>query len=454
MNNITSIGSREASIKERNVLRDLASRVMEISTSPLIKERKSAWKASNDLKSKRPLILVETIAMEGFKDESKILCTDPFLRDVEKALREMIRHYTDIDDDYVIEPYYRIPWRIKNSGFGVNFGEKHAINYKGDNTAYSFDYPIKHIEDIEKLKHNQFTVFKTDTQALANKLDNAIGDIMPIRIGGLDLIFTEWDGIFSLNTDAINSDGSRRYLGYTPFIGSYFIGIGFSMFKLMGNENLMYWSYDHPDVIHALADFICKDRINFFQWIQNEGLIDSNADNQIIGSGPLGYVSCLPEPSHSSNHLSINHIWGWAEAQEAGIFSPDMFNEFFLPYIAKVANKFGLISYGCCEKLEDRVQNILNKISNIRSVAISPWNSDKKMAEILGNKYTYCRKIMPSYISAENVEWGLLEKEIKDIHNATKDCNLQLVIRDVYDINRDFKRLTTWAKLARKILGI
>ena len=35
----------------------------------------------------------------------------------------------------------------------------------------------------------------------------------------------------------------------------------------------------------------------------------------------------------------------------------DYFAAFVLPYLAKLAERFGLIYYGCCERIDDRVES-------------------------------------------------------------------------------------------------
>ena len=448
---ITSPGAAEATPSERRVLRELAARIMEIAVSPRMDERRNAWRASHDLNASRPVILVETIAVDGFKDKSKLNCSDPYLRDVEMTFREYIRHYEEINDDFVIDPVFRIPWKIRSSGYGIDLGEKYPVN-AGLGIAYSYDYFIKQPEDIEKLSYNTHTVLRDDTAKLVHKAESAFGDIMPVKPGGLDLIHTEWDGLFSTCEHAVAEDGSRRYVGYTPSVGCYFIGICMMVYKLLGNENLSLWAYDHPETIHKIASFVCEDRIRFFKWAENEGLFLSNTGSHLIGSGPLGPVSVLTKPPDA--RANLRDIWGWAEAQEAEIFSPDMYEEFFLPYIAKACELFGLISYGCCEKLTDRVGRTLARIPNIRNVAVSPWNDDSVMAGLLGKQYSYCRKIIPGNMSKKEADFGIMKAELKGIVKAAGDCNLQVCVRDVYDVHGDISRLSKWADMAKGVLGI
>jgi len=446
--------SYSADPKDRDTLRSLADKIVEYAGTPDMAERKRLWKCSNYLESERPMILVETIAVEGFKDEGELVCKDPYLRDIEKSLRESIRHYEMLNDDFVIEPYYRIPWKIKISDYGINLGEHHAVDGTGRDLAYSFDYPVKSPDDLSKLNKRQYEVFRDDTLALSEKVDSVFGDILPVRLGGIDLVFTEWDGIFSMVKDAVDEHGNRRYLGYTPFIGDYFIGLAMDMYKLLGNENLMLWPYDHPDELKWLGNFLMEDRIAFFKWLEEEKLLDINADNQLIGSAPYGYTSALPDISKNPSSTKLRDVWGWAEAQEAQLYGPEMFEEFVLPFLAEVCKLFGLISYGCCETLDEKFPSIKRAIPNIRNVAVSPWSNAFKMADQLGKDYVYCKKPLPSNISGYSANRHGMEKELIETLEAAKDCNLQLILRDVYDVNGDIQRLQEWVELARRILKI
>ena len=63
-----------------------------------------------------------------------------------------------------------------------------------------------------------------------------------------------------------------------------------------------------------------------------------------------------------------------------------MYKEFFLPYLARLSERFGLIYYGCCERVDDRLEMIVEAIPNLRSVSVSGWSDLAKTAAILGKK--------------------------------------------------------------------
>ncbi len=449
------VGAARAGEKDKSLLRALAGRVMEIASSPKMDERRRAWRASHDLKSYRPVLVFETFAVEGFKDEAALQCEDPYLRDVEKHFREMIRHYEEIDDDFVVDPCFRVPWKFRSSGYGIDMGLQRGVDAENRDIAYSYDYFVKKPEDIDRLSHNTHTVFREDTEALAEKVADAVGDILPVHIGGLDIVFTEYDGMSALCKEAEwpgGPGGGKRYVGYTPFWGDYCLAICMAVYKLLGNDNLSFWPYDYPDDLKRLFRFIRDDRIMFYEWAEKEGLLTSNANGAMIGSGPMGCVSDLATDSLEPTTLS--RLWGWCEAQEAEIYSPEMFAEFCLPYLKEAGDRFGLITYGCCEKLTDRLELALAAMQNIRTVSVSPYNDDRVIADIVGNRYGYCRKVHPTPLSVKQADYDWMRRELAEIASATRDCHLQVAVRDVYDVHGDFARMGKWASLVREALGM
>ena len=73
----------------------------------------------------------------------------------------------------------------------------------------------------------------------------------------------------------------------------------------------------------------------------------------------------LPAPG-AKEKVTLKDVWGWAESQEAANISPAMYKEFVLPYLAKLSERFGLVYYGCCERVDDRIEMIIDAIPNLR----------------------------------------------------------------------------------------
>ena len=98
---------------------------------------------------------------------------------------------------------------------------------------------------------------------------------------------------------------------------------------------------------------------------------------------------------------------------------------------------------------------IKNAIPNLRTVSVSGWNDFEKVAEMIGKDYVYCRKPTPAHMSNAG-DWELMEKDLSVTYEATKKhgCSTELIVRDVYDVGGDMKRLPQWVELAKKTFGI
>ncbi|HSV31475.1 MAG TPA: hypothetical protein VLH40_05560 [Atribacteraceae bacterium] len=415
--------------REKHRIRELATRWAEIAASHEMKERKRLWKALKDLKPVRPMVLFETLSVAGFVTDQELQCENSLLRNVEKTMLYHIRQYEQLHDDIVLETYFRVAWKVTRSDYGVPIVEHHAEN----SLAYVSNFPIQHPEDYNKLKKRTYSVDRDQTLALKNLLEEIFGDILPVRLGNYDYFFPD--------------------LGFTPFTGNNFIGITMDLFKLMGNDNMLLWTYDRPDELHRFLRYLCDDRLTFYRWLKDEELLDFNTDNQFAGPSSYGYVSALPALD-SKDQVDFKDVWAWPESQESTPLSPAMFDEFFLPYIAEVANLFGLTYYGCCEPVHDRIEHIIKALPNLRAVSVSGWSDLSKMAEVLGTQYVYSRKPTPAHISSKFPDWDAAEKDIRDTFNAARDCCLEFIVRDVYDVDGDLSRLRRWVDMARSILGI
>ncbi|MGC8780096.1 MAG: hypothetical protein ACP5UQ_04440 [Anaerolineae bacterium] len=49
--------------------------------------------------------------------------------------------------------------------------------------------------------------------------------------------------------------------------------------------------------------------------------------------------------------------------------------------------------------------------------------------------------------------WDELEQDLDETLAAARDCNLEIIYRDVYRINGDRPRLTKWVQMVRSRIG-
>lgn len=405
---------------------------MEHAADPIMAERRRQWRAIKDLKAEKPMILVETCMLSDYIGQDELVCEDPYLRNIEKSLFEIVRHADEIGDDIVVDPYFRIPWELEIGDYGVPIEAYHAISCDGSDLGYSFNFGVQSEADAQKLHLRDRSVKREESVQRKEQLEDIFGDILPVRLGGFD----------PFDPDP----------GYRPWLGNLWGGLTMDLFKLVGNNNLLYWVYDKPGLIHRMMELIRDDRQAHFQFLEREGLLYQNTDTWMPCPGSYGFVSDLPESTENGDDVRLKDCWVWVESQESEPVSPKMFSEFFLPYIAEVSRPFGLAYWGCCEGLHDRFPYVKEAIPNLRAVSVSGWSDLFQMGEMLGKEYVYSRKPTPAYISGVYPDWELAEKDVRDTLTAAKDCNLELCFRDIYTVDGDRSRLARWVQITRALM--
>jgi hypothetical protein len=418
--------------KEVQTLRGLAARWQEHAHHPVMKERRWQWQAVKDLRAQRPMILVETCMLPDYIAQEELVCRDPYLRNIEKSLFEIVRHADEIGDDLVVDPYFRIPWAIEISDYGVPIRAFHALAVTGSDLGYSFNFGVQSEADFRKLHLRARRVNREESLRQQAMLEDIFGDILPVKLGGFDYFDPD--------------------PGYRPWLGNLYGGLTMDLFKLIGNDNLLFWLYDNPPLLHKLMVLIRDDRQAHFRFLEQEGLLYQNTDTWMPCPGSYGFVSDLPPSDQDGGEVLLKNCWCWTDSQESAPISPAMFNEFFLPYIAEVTRPFGLTYYGCCEAVHDRFEYIAKAIPNLRAVSVSGWSDLFRMGELLGRQYVYSRKPTPAYISGGHPYWDLIEKDVRDTLAAAKNCNLEFCYRDIYTIDGDRPRLARWVQMTRALM--
>jgi hypothetical protein len=398
-----------------------------------MEERRRLWRAIKDLKSERPVILVETCMLSDYVGREELVCGDPYLRNVEKSLREIVRHADEIGDDIVVEPCFRVPWTVEIGDYGVPIQARRAVAADGSDVGYTYNFAVRSGEEVDRLHTRARRVDRAESARQKGLLEDIFGDILPVRLGGYDPFFLE--------------------PGYHPWLGNLYAGLTMDLFKLIGNDNLLLWVYDRPELIHRVMGILRDDRQAHFRFMESEGLLYRNGDTWMSCPGSYGFVSDLPADGDEGARVALGDCWCWTESQESAPISPAMFGEFFLPYIADVTTPFGLTYYGCCEGLHDRFPLVEKAISNLRAVSVSGWSDLRRMGEMLGRKYVYSRKPTPAYISGPNAYWDLLEKDVRETLKAARDRHLEICFRDIYTVGGDRARLRRWVEMTRAMMN-
>jgi hypothetical protein len=69
----------------------------------------------------------------------------------------------------------------------------------------------------------------------------------------------------------------------------------------------------------------------------------------------MPYAEELQSPAPNVNSVKRGELWGFFAAQEWEGTSPQQHDEFLLQYQLSIMKHFGLVDYGCCEELTEKI---------------------------------------------------------------------------------------------------
>jgi len=400
------------STQDRQVLRRLAAQVAELAARPVEQQKRALWYRHNALEPTRPLIFCDP---ENSWDEiippAQLECEGELARGWEVTLRKEIFWGAHMGDDRVIEPYFNVPHVYIESDWGM-----HETRTGGqDGGSYVWDAPLKSYADLERLHFPQIVIDHEATDRVLDLARETLGDLLAVR-----LKTTWW----------------------------WSVGMTWLLIRLRGLAQIMYDMFDHPDGLHRLMAFLRDGHQARLDFLEQNGLLSLNNDGSYVGSGGFGWTHELPQPDFDG-HVRTRDLWALAESQETVGISPHMFAEFVFPYQLPLLERFGLSCYGCCEPLDKRWP-IVEQIPNLRRVSVSPWSERAQMAERLGDRYIYSMKPSPTDLAMDALDEERIRTELRAALRATRDCRVEVIMKDNHTIRNDPQRVVRWVQIARQ----
>ncbi|MFV0529073.1 MAG: hypothetical protein ACK5MN_10190 [Lachnospiraceae bacterium] len=399
--------------KERERLRQLANVQLEIANSEKNIIRTREWIDHNAMRGKRPMIHLE---IDNFTQEillPQMQCESPMARKIEERLLHNYFNMQVLDDDKVVAPYFGVWWELDMKPWG--FDVKKEVADDGG-LGQHFTEQVEELgEEMDKFKPSDFRIKLEETNQYFEAAQEAFGDILPVKRVGKSM--TCW-----LTQDIVH---------------------------IMGMQNMCYALYDYPDefmqILHQLAD----DYMAFFRKWEADGLLYPTAGYEECNQGSI----CLTDELPSDGKVGLNQIWLHMDSQETINVSPVMFEEMIWDAYKKVADQFGMVSFGCCDPLE-RLWPSLSQLKNLRKASISPWTDEAYMGEVLKNTKTiYQRKPSPNYLGvSEKLDEEAWREHIATTLRYAKDCKVELTIRDVYTIHNDIDKAKRCVEIMKECI--
>ena len=417
---IRRMEERKTMLQDEQILRELVKEYREAALSDKNQKKKEMHIALNDLKMTKPVLLIDELPWHELNNEGELtcLCQDPYLREIETYLRQMLYRYRHIPGDMVLPPEIKVSKIIHTTGIGISVRED--IKSTDDLNRIVSHHFIDQMQDescLELFHNEEITYDKEGSERRLEMVSNMLGDLLPVRLVGSPWCFdTLWDDVATLH------------------------GVGQILIDLL----------DRPDYMHAVAEKLTGIFLDKVRQYEELNLFEGLQDTVHCTSA---YTSELPSKDCDGVHFKAKDVWGRGAAQVFVSVSPAMREEFDIPYMSRAMEPFGLVYYGCCEPLHNQI-DIISKIPHLRKITVTPWADYDIAAEQIGKNYVYSAKASAATVALNNMNDDVVRAEIKKITDACyrNNCNFELVLKDVSTVSYHSDHLERWEKIAREFI--
>ena len=400
---------------DRDILRELATRYMAYATSDKNKEKRELWRALNNLGMQKPMIAIDQMPWHELDVDGFLQCKvqDPYFWGVEWTLRSEIYKWEHLPADMVLSPYISLPRPIHNTGVGIET-RRLAHSSTGQIQTHLFEDQFEELEDVAKIQTPVVTIDRAREAEIVETAKDIFDGIAPVRLRGFQLHAGLWDQI------------------------TFWKGV----------ENCYIDLIDRPELIHAIVGRYTDATLAMLDQINELGVYDASCPIchcSYIYSDRLGvgdWEQDIPNPTTYDG-------WTYSMAQLFTAVSPAINEEFEVPYMSKIFSRFGSVYYGCCERLDDRL-DIIDRMPNIRKVSCSPWSDRDHFAATLPKKYIMSNKPNPGFLAHTTFDEELVRKDLRHTISAAKahGLGLEFLLKDITTVRGDPKRLWRWSEIA------
>ncbi|MGI6176593.1 MAG: hypothetical protein ACOYJC_10650 [Christensenellales bacterium] len=353
---------------------------------------------------------------------------DDFFAYYERLFRQYIYRDQYLQDDEVITNKVYIPYSVHISDWIE--GRVRPFDTRLDHAA-AFSPSIVETSDLKKLK---FPKLYMDEEKSKENYDIA-------------------QALFGEYLDVIQGE---------PFYNASFTevtGHGTSLVdlwcELRGLETVFFDLVDEPEFTKDAMQFLMEGTIEYLHqgielgvWtLNNNGFVRDSTTP--CGTCALAYTHELPQKDFDSK-VRLKDLWGYSMSQEFHPISPNMLEEFVLPYQAKIADLFGLNAYGCCEKNDHKWDIITEYIPRLRALSVSPYSSLSLAVNKLEDRYVLAWKPNPSDMIIA-FDPDRIKREMSNAMEIAKDAHLVIICREIDTVMNEPERLTKWIDITMEL---
>lgn len=399
--------------KDRQILREIAERHLEHANSPKNEEILKKWDALAKGRRETPTVRLLYWNFGHEVIDPRLRCEGELARQVEASLLYPLVGRDLFDDDTPISPTCDIQWDTWVSPFGI----QPKLTMAKDSMGFHIEPVIEDLEeDLDKLRGGSFGVDREKTQKKIALMQDLVGDILPIRMT----------------------------------MPSLTGGITNPLVHLMSMETYYLSMYDYPDELHEVMDMATTVYEKYYDFLEEEGLLLPTCGISPIAQESFAFNNELP----TENVTKTTQCWGFLESQETTAVSPDTFGEFVFPYQDRLVKRFGLLSYGCCERVDATWPDYLSKWKNLRKLSVSPFNNEAQVGEYLrGSNVVYYSKPRAEFVTNPGpLDEEALRKYFKGVCEAASGCLFEMAQREVGTIYGDYERGRRYVQIAKECI--
>jgi hypothetical protein len=434
---------------DRGVIRGLALQVAEIAALPVQQETIALWKALNDLRPVRPMVHLDGIPWHEMDVDGELMLRseDPFCRGIETMLRRTLYQWKHMRGDMVVEPVIVMPRVIAMDGFGIRVHDATlAIDPDNDVVSHEFGDQLRTEDDVAKIRAPIVSLDEGATATVEARARELFDGILPVRMQGWLPEANQWPAL------AVQPGTKALVSGMWPDgSGNLAYGLWDLIVMWRGAENTLFDLADRPDFMHLVMDRLLDAHLTMLDQIESLGLL-GHSQGLIRSTG--AYSDELPAAGFDPARPRTKDVWTSAMAQILTAVSPAMFKEFEIDYAVRWCERFGLVYYGCCEVLDDKMEYV-RQIPNLRKVSMSSWVDVERGAEQIGRDYVFSRKPNPAVVAGESWDLGAVEQDLRATIEACArhGSPLELILKGISTVRRRPQRLWEWAATASRLAG-
>jgi len=401
------------STRDRKILRQRAHLQCDYAHAPQNDIILKKWQAQAEGRRESPPVRLMFCAFPHEVVTPRLQCEGEQARQIEGNLLSTLVGRELFDDDTPISPTFAMHWNTYISPFGIS---PEITRAEGDNAlGFHIDPVITDLSaEIDKLRGGSFGVDREGTLHRRELVEDIFGDILPVRMA----------------------------------MGSLPGAITNPLVHLMGMEAYYIAMFDCPDAVHEAMEMATIVYEQYYDFLEKEKLLLPTNGFSPLAQETFSFTDELP----TDNVMRTTQCWGFLESQETTAVSPETFGEFVFPYQQRLVDRLGLLSYGCCERVDAIWPKYLSKWPKLRKLSISPFNDEQRIGEYLrGSRVVYYSKPRAELVTGD----GPLSDEaittyFKGVCEAASGCLFEIAQREVGTIFGDFERGRHYVRLAKE----